>query len=206
MTKYFNRYLTCPLFRLKEMRSFSEVAILLDLHEEEFREGTCILERGMASKEVLIVLEGSVEELAGEAILRVLGKSECFALSLALTKNRSLTSWRARKRCVIGYAPIIALQKQPEIMENLLRLMARETEEASLRMALLSQKSTREKLSWFLQAQKELHHSSSFIIPLKRKELARFMGVTNTSLYLEVKRLKEEGKLKTKGTTWSLLS
>ncbi len=58
-------YLTCPLFHLKDMRSFWNIITLLDLHEEEFPAGSPILERGMASKEVLVVLDGTVEELAG---------------------------------------------------------------------------------------------------------------------------------------------
>ena len=107
-------YLTCPLFHLKDMRSFWNTITLLDLHEEEFPAGSAILGKGMASKDVLIVLEGTVEELAGEVLQRTLEKNDCFAMTLALTQNRSTLTYLAKTDCTIGYAPIWTLRGHGE--------------------------------------------------------------------------------------------
>ncbi|MDD7200213.1 MAG: Crp/Fnr family transcriptional regulator [Sphaerochaetaceae bacterium] len=189
-------YLTCPLFHLKDMRSFWDIINILDLHEEEFPAGTSILEKGMASKDVLIVLGGTVVEMAGEVPLRALEKNDCFAMTLAVTQNRSALSYLAKTDCVIGHAPIWTLRKNGELMENMMKLMAEEAESSLSRLAILTQKSAREKVSWFLEEQVRLHHSRTFVIPLKKKEIATLLGITPTALYLELRKMEKEGKLK----------
>lgn len=200
-----NAYLTCPLFHLKDMRKFRDIIPLLSLHEETFQKGDWILQRGMASKEVLIVLDGKVAELAGTVVQRTLEKNDCFAMALALTQDRSGLSYQALSDCVVGYAPIWALKQHGELMENVCRLMARESEEAKSRMAILTQKTAKEKLSWFLSEQVRLHHSKTFVVPWKRKEIAALLGITPAALYLEIRKREAEGTLKRQQSTWSVL-
>lgn len=200
-----NAYLTCPLFHLKDMRSFREIALLLDLHEAEFPAGSVILERGMPSKDVMIVLSGTVEEMAGEVIQRQLSKNSCFAMTLALTQNRSALTYLAKTECLIGYAPISALKKYDELLDNVTRLLAKEAEETISRLAVLTQKNAKEKVRRYLEEQSRLHHNRTFIIPLKRKEIAAFLGITPTALYLELKELEASGRLKVSHSTYQLL-
>ena len=197
-------YLTCPLFHLKDMRSFWNIITLLDLHEEEFPAGSPILERGMASKEVLVVLDGTVDELAGGVLQRTLEKNDCFATTLALTQDRSPLTYLAKTDCTIGYAPIWTLRRHGELMENVTRLVAKEAEDALSLLAILTQKSAKEKVSWFLEEQSRLHHSRTFVIPLKRKEIAALLGITPTALYLELRNLEKAGKLKSDHSWYQL--
>ena len=58
----------------------------------------------------------------------------------------------------------------------------------------------------YLSDQAKLHHSSEFIIPFNRQELADYLGVERSAMSAEISRLQKQGRLITRRSYFKLLS
>lgn len=76
---------------------------------------------------------------------------------------------------------------------NILELLATKNLYLNNKMEFLSKRTTREKIMTYLGFQKEMHKSSSFVIPLNRNEMADYLCVDRSAMSRELSKLREEG-------------
>lgn len=89
-----------------------------------------------------------------------------------------------------------ACQHHTRLVENMLTLLAQKAIDLSERIDILSRRTTREKLlSYFSRiCQSE---SQSFVLPLSYSALADYLCVDRSAMMREIKKLKDEGIIKT---------
>lgn len=79
------------------------------------------------------------------------------------------------------------------LIQNMLKIVSEKAMMLNKKVEYLTITSVREKLCKFLLEQYKKTGTSTFTIPLNRKELAEFLNVTRPSLSREMRRMREEG-------------
>ena len=82
-----------------------------------------------------------------------------------------------------------------QMILNLLRVVAAKNLAFNQKIAILSRRTTREKLMTYLLDQAKRCGSASFTIPFDRQGLADYLGVERSALSAEIGRLRADGVL-----------
>ena len=80
-----------------------------------------------------------------------------------------------------------------KLIMNMLRIISDRALMLNKKVEYLTIKSIREKISTFLIEQSNAFGSFTFVLPMKRKELAEFLNVSRPSLSREMSRMRDEG-------------
>ena len=91
------------------------------------------------------------------------------------------------------------------LIKSLVHSMAEESLEREEKLAILSQKTTKDKLLAYLRRQARLQGSDEFLIPLDRQGLADYLGVERSAMSTELGKLRREGVLECKKNWFKLL-
>ena len=85
------------------------------------------------------------------------------------------------------------------LIDNLFHLTTQKSQTLSFRINLLSAKTTRQKLLNYFHYIQARSESSSFTIDMSLTDLASYLGVDRSSMMRELKAMKNEGILESKG-------
>lgn len=91
------------------------------------------------------------------------------------------------------------------MMLNLLRVVANKNLLINRKLEIISRRTTREKLLTYLMTQAKLNRSDNFTIPFNRQELADYLGVERSALCAEISRLRSDGILESRRSSFRLL-
>ena len=92
-----------------------------------------------------------------------------------------------------------------QLIDNLFHLSTKKAQRLSLRINLLGSKSTRQKLLSYLSYMQNKTKNNAFTIEMSLTDLADYLCVDRSSMMRELKALKEEGVLESKGKNFSML-
>lgn len=95
-------------------------------------------------------------------------------------------------------------QHHTQLIDNLFHLSTRKAQRLSLRINLLGSKSTRQKLLGYLSYMQNKTGSNTFSIEMSLTGLADYLCVDRSSMMREIKSLKEEGILDSKGKIFTM--
>ena len=166
-----------------------------------------ILERGEAA---LIRLD----ENGVETVMENLSVGGVFGRTLAFSGSRSDTlEVVCRQPCevlFIDYPHILkrcesACTRHSILVQNMLRLMSGKAQALSERVDVLSRRSIREKLLCYFRQLSEQAGSSTFTLPFSLSTLADYIATDRSAMMRELKRLREEGVIRTEGRQITLL-
>ena len=129
---------------------------------------------------------------AAELPVDILATSRAYILFL----DRSMLFGECSKTCAFHSI----------LIRNLLKIVAGKNMLLNQKLSYSSHKTTGEKIMAYLSDQAKLHHSSEFIIPFNRKELADYLGVERSAMSAEISRLQKQGRLITRRSYFKLLS
>ena len=126
---------------------------------------------------------------------------DCFALEAMSAVEIAYTDFeRISEFCENACASHIRFTR------NLYRLIANQSKEASLRLNVLSKKTMREKLmSYFLFCAAE-RSSNEFNINIILSELSKYLCVDRSSMMRELKKMKDDGIIISKGSHIRIIS
>ena len=85
------------------------------------------------------------------------------------------------------------------LVQNMLRLMADKAQALSLRVDVLSRRSIREKLLCYFRQLSEQEGKQTFTLPFSLSTLADYIATDRSAMMRELKRLKEEGVIRSDG-------
>ena len=85
------------------------------------------------------------------------------------------------------------------LVQNMLRLMADKAQALSLRVDVLSRRSIREKLLCYFRQLSEQEGQQTFTLPFSLSTLADYIATDRSAMMRELKRLKEEGVIRSDG-------
>lgn len=153
-----------------------------------------------------IVLEGEVlvgkDTLAGDrVIMSRLGKKDLFGEVAAFSNDKWLATVVAYTECTVLFFPpdmIIGVctnmcTGHRKLIQNMLQIVAKKAYGLNKKVEILSLKSIRKKISTYLLEQYNINKKLTFIIPLKRNELAEYLLVPRPSLSRELINMQQEG-------------
>lgn len=152
-----------------------------------------------------IVLDGFVDILhpsinGSESIVSRLSPGATFGASFACTKDtNTVNDIRSTTRCTILFIHIQKLLKeyypQPELylqlMENIMRSLAKSNIRLNTKIQVLSQKTLRDKLLTYFELLAEQNNSNEFTLPFNREQLACYLGSERSSVCRELSKLSE---------------
>lgn len=145
------------------------------------------------------------EDIMGNCVIIAdLQKGEIFAETFVCADiKESPVSVLAEERCTVFWIPLSGIKSGSLdeagvgqiIMGNLLKLLAGKNLHLNRKMEILSKRSIREKFMTYLNFLAQENHSTTFILPLNRNELAQYLCVDRSALSREIMKLKKEEML-----------
>lgn len=149
--------------------------------------------------------------------VRIMDALECgeiYGADLMCTRSRiSPYHAVAVQPCRVLFFPVSVLLEEgyladadrQKILLRLLTIIAHENMRKDYRLAILSQKGLRERIMTYLTMQAGKRNTATFTIPFSREELASFLCVNRSALSHELTRMKQEGIIRCRKSTFTLL-
>ena len=179
--------------------------------EAEYSAGEFICEFDGTQSAVGVLLNGSADLVRLDAdgnrtILETLGEGGVFGEVLAFAGVGGDSTFLAcREACRVLYLDYDQITKRCEnaclhhsiLVQNLFRLLSAKTLRLSERVEVLSQRSIRDKLLCYFAQQMRLNGENSFQLPFSLSALADYISTDRSAMMRELKRLREEGIVRT---------
>lgn len=165
-----------------------------------------IISEGDSAEYCIFVLKGKLKSVnydsdGKENIYNKYESGEVFGLNEAYTSSKSYlhTLIACEKSSIILFNRYRFLQpcenqcyRHKKLINNLTKVAINQNMELSLRINILSKKTTREKVLAYLNHISKSTSSKYFDIPLNRKELASYLCVDRSALSIELGKMKKE--------------
>jgi len=218
MKKIFETIKSNPLFQKIAYSDFEQMFGCLSAKTARYKKDDIILLSGDAVNFVGLILSGGVkiikEDINGNvAIITELSTSEIFGevFACAGIAQSPFTIQAADdvEILFIDYKRIVtscssACLFHARLIKNMLQLIAQKNLILSQKIEILSKRTTREKLLCYFDMQRGA--AKRFTIPFNREELAHYLCVDRSAMSNELCKMRDEGLLMFKKSTFELLS
>lgn len=184
----------------------------LDMRKEKFNTTEIILSYNRKTTEVGVVLDGTAELTAydydgNRMILERYEKDAIFGSLFASTSQTDECFLVATKPCEVlffDYKKILspcvnACSHHTVFLDNVLSLLTETLRMRADHIAVLTKRSLRGKLTEFFSIQALQNGSICFTLPFSLYTLADYLGVDRSAMQREMKRMREEGIIQSKG-------
>ena len=203
-----------------ENKNLTKIALMQGLNEQEIslilnclqakikksEKGETIFQEGEKIEEIGIIFSGTVtvqrnDYWGNRSIVALLGELDVFGETFACLNQSSDVQVIAEEsseilflqvNCVLTTCPS-SCQFHNRLIRNLLEICARKNYQMNVKVDILSQKTTREKLLTFLSRQAIRLGKQQFEIPFNRQQLADYLSVDRSAMTVELGKLKREG-------------
>lgn len=189
-----------PLFR--EMMSQTFDSLMQVSYAQNFPAQLDLFRQGEAADFLHIIIEGAVELHADwqghETVMGVVRPVSAFILAACIRDEPYLMSARTLERSRIVLLPRVdlraAMRRDPDLamaamseLANSYRVMVRHAKNLKLRNA-------RERLAaWILRQSEQAGRVPSFTLPVEKRHLASYLGITPESLSRTIRILRDDG-------------
>ena len=214
MEHFFEVLLTCPLFAGIRREELTSMLDCLGGKTVEISKGAPVFLEGDPAQFVGVVLSGAIQILRDDyygnrSVMTAVEPGELFgeAFSCAGIKTLPVSAIALKNstvllldcKHVLTVCPK-ACQFHNQLVNNLLRVMARKNLALSQKIQVMSHKTTKEKLMTYLLDQAKRKQSPEFVIPYDRQALADYLGVERSAMSAEISKLKKAGIIDSKGS------
>lgn len=189
---------------------------LLETSVLSFKKDTVILSN-VKDNIIGIILEGKAQIIrtdynGNRTIIEELEEESIFgtAISSLSSDECEIITKEETKVLIIDYDLIISSKNNNysyynQFIKNLLEITTNIIEEKNERIEILTKKTIRDKLLEYFNIYRKKHASKIIYLPFSFTDLADFLAVDRSAMSRELKNLKEEGFIETKGRRISLL-
>lgn len=166
---------------------------------------------------ICIILKGSIEitRIDVEGNKRLIDSYETNSLFCSLSysfKNEEteITTKEETKIIIIDFNSIINMNENKlsiynTFLKNLTIILSKIIVKSNERIEVLSNKSIRDKLLDYFKIQSKKNNSKVIYLPVSYTELADYLAVNRSALSREIKNLKDDGLIETRGRRIKLL-
>jgi len=193
---------------------------LLSVKVVRFEKGAYILHQGTPPRIFGIVLTGQVHAITNNvsgnhALISVLNPSDLFAETFAFSSVSVLPiSVVASKDCTVLLIDrsSMSMYRQSDfpahtiLLINIIRILSGKNLLLNQKINILSQRTTRDKLTAYLLTQQALAGSSRFSIPLDRQQLADYLCVDRSAMSTELSKMKKAGLIACRKNEFEILA
>lgn len=183
-----------------------ELLRCLNAVKKTFLETEIIFESGQTLTSLAYIAEGSInifkDDFCGNKILiKNLLKNETFGEAIVCSNNPISPNFAvANTKTTVFFIDIKKILSvcsnnccfHKQLIENLLKIISDRNIFLNERIELITQKSLREKIIFFLKKQKEAFKSEIFPIPFSREEMSQYLCVNRSALSRELSLMKKE--------------
>ena len=189
-----------------KLRSFRSEELIYDFLAPG-TDSVGVIERGTASV-IRIDKEGV------STVLEELGPGGVFGRALAFdSMGEDSIEVVCRTPCDVLFIDYPHIMKRCEqacthhsiLVQNMLQLMLEKAQALSQRVDVLSRRTIREKLLCYFRHTAERTGENTFLIPFSLSTLADYIATDRSAMMRELKRLREEGVLRSDGRRFTLL-
>lgn len=203
-----------------ENKNLTKIALMQGLNEQEislilnclqakikkYEKGETIFQEEEKIEEIGIIFSGTVtvqrnDYWGNRSIVALLGELDVFGETFACLNQVSDVQVIAEEASEILFLQVnrvlttcsSSCQFHNRLIRNLLEICARKNYQMNVKVDILSQKTTREKLLTFLSRQAIRLGKQQFSIPFNRQQLADYLSVDRSAMTVELAKLKREG-------------
>lgn len=208
-----------PLFEGFSSEETPSVLEKLGAKECAYKKDQVIFSEGDDATSFGMVLEGSVSIIRNDYfgnrnIMLSMTSPAMFAEALACTGQKKFpVSIVADCDTLVLIIPDRSLfgdsrldsETKDRLYLNLMKIMAKKNLMFRHKVDILSQRSTQEKLMYYLNSQAVVKGSSTIEIPYDRQELADYLGVERSALSAVIGKLRDEGIIESRKNQFTLL-
>ena len=210
-----------PLFQDIRYEDYLQMFSCFQAQEKSYRPDDLIYDFGDPASQAVGVLERGeaslvrIDQEGVATVLEELGPGGVFGKSLAFSgSERDSLEVICRTACdvvFINYSQILkrcerACTHHSLLVQNMLRLISGKAQALSERVDVLSRRSIRDKLLCYFRQLAEKEQSRTIQLPFSLSVLADYIATDRSAMMRELKRLKEEGVLKSEGRRITLCS
>ena len=188
------------------LRRFEKQAVIIGAQERTDRFG--------------IVIEGRIQILqmfsdGTASLMSTLLPSYLLGADLICTESRRAPYYAvAASEALVFFLPaelillpgLLPESGRLEIYSRLLTFISNENMRKHYRLAILSQRSLRNRILTYLTMQAERRGTNSFLIPFSREEMADFLCVNRSKLSHELSLMEQEGLIRFRKNRFTLLA
>lgn len=189
-----------PLFR--DMRQANFDALMQSCYAQNFPAGLELIRQGDPADFLHVLVEGAVELYAGwagrECTMAILHPVGSFILAACIRDAPYLMSARTLERSRVILVPASDLRatfrRDPEFAVSVINELAGAYRSVVRHAKGLKLRTSRERLaSWLLRQSVLAGNAPSFILPIEKRFLASYLGMTPENLSRTIKTLDEDG-------------
>lgn len=200
--------------------SAQEVQYLVNcmhIKSEKFNITETIMTYNGKSKEIGVIVSGAAELVTfdydgNRMILDRYDKDSVFGQTFAPVSGIDEPTVVASENCVVlffTYQNVIsqcakACKSHTIFLDNMLNLLTKKLRDQANHIEVLSKRSLRSKLMAFFEIQAREKQSNRFTLPFSLYTLADYLSIDRSAMQREMKKLREEGVIKSKGKTIEL--
>lgn len=176
-----------------------------------YEKGNLLISPGQELDSLVILLEGQTHivqyDLDGNRFIRGdLAVGDCFGDTVVCarqgTTELGLEARTTVKVLVVKYQRVVttcssACQFHARLIQNLLKVVATHNILQARQLEVLSQKTLRDKLWYFLRLISDDRRGVEFTIPFSREELSAYLRCDRSALSREISNMVNEGLIKT---------
>lgn len=184
--------------------------------EKEFRQGETIIKEGTLIKDFVYLKSGLVKLFRSdsngkEQIISISKPFDYVSLLSVFSNDRynySVTALEDSVTCNIKMEDIISLvHDNGNLALNLLKKMSQVADQIILDSLEIRKKHLRGRVAFLLiYFSQNVYYSSEFDLPLTRKEMAEFVGMTTENVIRSLSELRRDGILKIYGKTIHIMN
>ena len=220
MRQYLTQISCCPLFAHISESDILLTLNLLSVKVVHFEKGAYILHQGTPPRVFGIVLKGQAHVITNNVsgnhtLISVLEPSDLFAETFAFSSTAALpVSVVASQDCtvlLIDRSSMSAYRQSDfpahtTLLFNIIRILSGKNLMLNQKISILSQRTTRDKLTAYLLTQQRITGSSRFSIPLDRQQLADYLCVDRSAMSAELSKMKKAGMIACRKNEFEILS
>ena len=209
-----------PLFQDISYEEYSRLLTCFQAVQKSFRSDDLIYDFSSPQNDAVGIVERGcaalirIDEEGVATVMEELGPGGVFGRTLAFAgASGDSLQVVCRTPCdvlFIDYPHILkrcehACNRHSVLVQNMLRLMSDKAQALSQRVDVLSRRSIREKLLCYFRQLSEQAGSNTFTLPFSLSTLADYIATDRSAMMRELKRLREEGTIRSDGRQFTLL-
>ena len=209
-----------PLFQDISYEEYRSLLTCFQAVQKSFRPDDLIYDFSSPKNDAVGIVERGcaalirIDEEGVATVMEELGPGGVFGRTLAFAgASGDSLQVVCRSSCdvlFIDYPHILkrcehACNRHSVLVQNMLRLMSDKAQALSQRVDVLSRRSIREKLLCYFRQLSEQAGSNTFTLPFSLSTLADYIATDRSAMMRELKRLREEGTIRSDGRQFTLL-
>mgnify|MGYP003398824450 FL=1 len=209
--EYLGLLVDTELFSGISIQEIRAMLACLGAQVKTFEKGNLLVSPGQPLDSLVIMLEGQSHivqyDLDGNRFIRGdLAIGDCFGDTTVCARQKTsdlgLEARTDTKVLVVKYQRVVttcssACQFHARLIQNLLKVVATHNNHQAQQLEVLTQKTLRDKLWYFLRSISHDERDSEFEIPFAREELAAYLRCDRSALAREISNMVAEGLIKT---------